>query len=246
MRPNVYLGMPFFDFSVHLYTSQCFWLSATNGKDVQLLMQKGSCSSALPDAFNGVLCGALDLRDKGADLPDGSKVYATHLAMIHADVAAQPYWLDILWSEMERLNADAISVAIPIKEDTHTVTSTAVGKIDDPWNKDVRHIKLADRGSLPETFGPEDVCMPGELLLINTGCMLLDLRKPYWDDRGDGQPFGFELISRVTKNKDGEREYFTRPEDWEMSRMLHRNKASYYATWKVKCQHFGTGVWRNF
>jgi hypothetical protein len=70
--------------------------------------------------------------------------------------------------------------------------------------------------------------------------MLLDLRRPYWDD------FAFEFHTRITRNPDGTRSASCRSEDWEMSHHLHDHGAPYGATWRVKLRHEGNARYPNY
>lgn len=207
-------------------------LQTINGavKDRRLLrvvMQAQSSTSVLPHCFNQLLALALDARDRGQ---------VTHLAMCHADILAEPGWLDTLWAEMWYHQADLVSAVVPIKGPTGR-TSTAVGDAADRWCVK-RCVNLRDRRTLPPTFGPEAVCREGEVLLVNTGLFLADLRRPYWDD------FAFEFHTRIRSTPSG-RVAECRSEDWELSHHLHEAGARVMATWKVKLQHEGTAKYPN-
>lgn len=185
-------------------------------------------SSVLPHTFNTLLGAALDARDRGE---------VTHLAMAHSDILAEPGWLDGLWAEMQTTGADLVSAVVPIKEGS-TRTSTAIGLEADPWAV-VRCLHLEDRADMPETFGPADVCGAGEVLLLNTGLFLADLRRPWWDD------FAFTFHCRLSRQPDGTRVAESRPEDWELSRHLHAAGAKIRGTWKVRLSHEGLRRWPN-
>lgn len=188
-----------------------------------------SSSSLLPTAFNECLAVALQHRDSGR---------ATHMAMLHSDIAAEPAWLDTLWGEMWYEGADLVSAIVPIKNDMG-LTSTAVGVEGDRWKVN-RLITLEQAKQLPETFGPERVCGAGEVLLVNTGCWLADMRRPWWDG------FAFNLHSRITSPAPGCYAVETRSEDWEMSHVLHEHKARVIVTRKVRLKHEGYHSWPNY
>lgn len=190
-------------------------------------------TSITPHCFNMCLADALDLRDAGK---------ATHMAMLHDDVCPEPgvRWLDELADEMVRFDLEFISAVIPIKDGVaDPPTSTAIGDAADPWRV-VRRIHLSERAAMPETFFPANVCQPGEVLLVNTGLWLADLRHPAWDAFA-----GFDTCTRVVVGEDGRRRAEMRPEDWELSRHLAAHGVRYGATWRVPLWHEGKGRWSN-
>lgn len=191
-------------------------------------------SSILPHAFNKGLTRCLDLRDKGQ---------VTHLAMIHADVAPEPGWLDVLYREMQANQADLISAVIPITSPQREETSTAAGKRKDPWAK-AKYIKANDRDRLPITFGPEHVCNSDEILLVNTGLFLADLTRPYWNDFA----FGFANRIATLESASGSRRRVAQciPEDWAMSHHVQASGGRVVATWAVKATHYGSAAWPNW
>lgn len=229
-KPKVVLCSPVYgQVSLHWAATRHY---ATKG-DVEIAEHPACSSSLLPSSFNMVLACALDLRDAGR---------ATHMAMCHSDLQAPAGWLDKLWAEMQYHGADFLSVVVPIKNASGD-TSTAIGRADDPWTID-RYVRLEDVNTLPPTFGPRDVCGPGEVLLVNTGLWLSDLRRPFWDSFVEREG-GFNLHSRIVRREDGSRRVQTRPEDWELSRHMHREGARYLATWKVEVRHEGLHLWSN-
>jgi len=215
---------------------------------VQLVAQADASSSLLPHAFNEVLKEAYRMRDSGQ---------LTHLAMIHADIAPEGYWLNQLWRLMRDRGDVAISAVVPIKDhwtDTSYAgrTSTAFSPRHDPYIVS-RYIRMADRQKMIdaglETFGPKDVCEEGEVLLINSGLMLLDLRHPCWDVpayEGEGNVFSFAFRTRICKDLKGEYSTWVRSEDWEMSRHLDRCGAPYSSTWSIRLKHFGHDYWPSY
>jgi hypothetical protein len=227
LAPRVALVMPHYG-DISPGSAYGFYVGATRGM-VELVASVRSSTSATPFCMNGLLAPALDARDRGE---------VTHLAMLHADVEPKrDGWLDILWEEMKVHGADLMSAIVPIKEPARERTSTAIGAADDPWCP-LRFVNNRDRGRLPETFGPEDVCGEGEVLLVNTGCFLADLRRPWWDD------FAFEFHTRIIK-RDGKRIAQLAPEDWLMSRHIQAAGGRVMATWAVDLAHHGAGVWPN-
>jgi hypothetical protein len=200
--------------------------------DPRLLNGSEFGSSFLPGAFNSLLVNALDLRDRGA---------VTHFAMIHSDVEPSGYWLDELWAEMQAGDFAVVSAVIALKEDVpDPQVSTAIGDARDRWNS-LRCLHVSDRDRLPQTFTAADVCGPDEVLLLNTGLWLTDLRHPFWDAFT-----GFDTHARITRGNEGQRIAQQRTEDWEWSHDLHDFGASVAATWRVPVKHRGGRDWPNY
>lgn len=228
-KPRVLLVTPYYG-QVSMGLFQTLNLANIDRSRVDVVGHIQSSTSVLPACFNNLLALALDHRDEGR---------ATHMAMCHSDILAEPGWINKLYNEMWFRNLDLISAVVPIKGPTGR-TSTAIGNENDRW-----HIKRCifdrDREKLPQTFTAANACGPEEVLLVNTGLFLCDLRRPYWDD------FSFQFHTKIFKNpQTGKRETASRSEDWEMSYHLHENKAPYAATWAVKLHHEGIYKYPNF
>ena len=187
-------------------------------------------TSLLCQCFNRLLSLALDWRDEGM---------VTHIVMLHADIVPGQYcWVDVLMDEMTKSNLDMVSAIVPIKEPERLRTSTAIGDLNDPWKVN-RYISVSDYGKNPQTFTAKDVCQPDEVLLVNTGCWVADLRLPFWDT------FHFQIHDRIVRDSDDTRLAQTRPEDWELSRAMHAAGVRYGATWALPVTHCGNGGWAN-
>lgn len=231
MRPKVFVGLPRYG-DIHAGAAKGFYYPSAGG--VEIVGIADAAQSLTPSAFNDLFRLALDMHDAGT---------ATHFAMIHADV--QPianFWLDLLWKEMELYGADLMSAVIPIKawDRDDLETSTAIGPVDDPWSI-TRKILVSERHTLPQTFGAADVCKPGEVLLVNTGLWITDLRHPAWRSFP-----GFNIVTDIVKEGDEPRRARQRSEDWEMSRHLAAHGAKVMATWRVKVAHWGVKPYRNY
>ena len=118
-------------------------------------------------------------------------------AMLHSDIAPEPWWLDKLISEAERCDADLISAVVPLK-DGRGLTSTAIlmpgGPLgafyrltlsqvlhpEFPVTFDIR-MAVDALASLPEEMRETE--LPNEALLVNTGCMAVRLDRPWADER---------------------------------------------------------------
>jgi hypothetical protein len=187
--------------------------------------------SLLASNFNIILCRARDAaKFKGY----------TDFAMLHSDVGPlQQNWLDVLLGELDAYDADVVSACVPIKNDSGDV-SVAV-ETDDPYRP--RRLNVKDLARLPETFGTADV---GGTLLVNTGCMVVNLRKPWvtaLSDQGEAA-MTFTIRDRVRPNVQGGWDVDCDPEDWGMSRTLAALGCKVLATTKVRPIHYGHGEWR--
>lgn len=220
--PRVVLLTPFYG-QVPFQYMQTLNMPTRNRELVNVTHKVACSTSILTKCFNQLLCSALDLRDEGK---------VTHMAMAHSDIIAEPFWLETLWGEMWLHAADLVSAVVPIK-DQEGRTSTAIGLESDRWAVPTC-IYSKDRSRLPDTFGPEACCDEGEVLLVNTGLFLADLRRPWWDD------FAFTFTDRIVKRADGKREAECRSEDWEMSHHLAQHGARVMATWKIGLEHVGS------
>lgn len=181
--------------------------------------------SLLTATFNGMWCRALNLR---VPTPP-SELGLSHFLMMHADVRPRvvvKHWFDTLLEEMESVEADVISAAIPIK-DIRGLTSIAMDT--DPW-KPMRLTQRQIHG-LPVTW----VC---ENVLFNTGLMLVDFRKPWVEE------FHFDMRNRIVQDEaSGRWVHDVAPEDWEMSRWCHRRGLRCAVTRAVTVDHFGSTFW---
>ncbi len=228
--PKVFVCMPRYS-AVELGAAIAY-CDCTNGS-VQVVAHAEASSSATPHTFNLLLAQALDMRDQGL---------CTHFAMIHSDVkpkvTPEGRWLDILWREMEASGADLISAVIPIKEPARKRTSTAIGARDDNFCN-LGYIANHHRGTLPTTFGPAETCKDGEVLVVNTGLFLADLRRSWWDN------FAFEFRTKIDRRPTGRVALFA-PEDWLLSRHIQANGGQVRATWAVQLDHHGEIDWPNY
>lgn len=183
------------------------------------------------DDMNTVWVDALNMAQEGE---------ITHFAMLHSDINPSAGWIDILASEMARLNADLVSTVVAMK-DYRGLTSTGVGDANDPWNAYRRFTMREVHGDLPETFSIADTPHPDKYLLHNTGCWLADLRNPAWrtvDENGWLKAtLSFPIAAKLMD--DGKIEHRRESEDWYFSRMLAGLPLKTYATRKVSATHYG-------
>lgn len=189
--------------------------------------------SLLTRCFNILWCRALNDKPR----PD-------YFAMMHADLCAQPGWLDILIEELEREDVEMVSTIIPIKDATDR-TSLCVY---DPTTKKGDAIKRSEVKNYPPTFGNE--ALPnGQVLLHNTGLWVCRFNhaKQILVNAVDVKPwieeFSFGQTDQTFKRDDGLWDAYSTTEDWQMSLWMHDYGVSVKATSKVRVVHFGTGEW---
>lgn len=223
-KPRVFVSLPHYG-DCHPEAVNAW--NRPGGEHAEPVIVSRASTSATPHCFNMILAPALDARDRGQ---------ITHLAMVHSDLEVSPGWVDVLYQEMRRTGVTAISAVAAIKEPERSRTSTAIGKEDYPWAPE-RYIRVGQHHDLPRTFTAADVCKPGEVLLINTGCMLIDLMRPYWDE------FAFEFRTSIGR-RDGRRVAMFAPEDWLMSRWIQQHGDTVAATYAVPTIHYGQAAWK--
>lgn len=142
-------------------------------------------------------------------------------AIIHSDVAAQDFWLDVLIEEMKRTNADVVSAVIPIKDDRGLV-SVAV-ETSDQWAP--RVLSVSDVSFLPSTFDKFD----GKPLLVNTGLCLYKFGE--WSKTAH-----FNIADNI-RLENGKYCAKVFSEDWSFSKMCHKLNLKVVATKKVSLWH---------
>lgn len=189
-------------------------MQATTRPDVNTLLRICDCSS-LTRVFNTLWCQALN------DRPS-----VTHFAMIHDDICPQAGWLDIMLAIMEKKELDVLSAIVPQKT-TQGLTSTA-------WDHRGYSIQ---RMTIKEAY-KLDVTVTDENLLVNTGLMLVDMRKD-WVEK-----ICFRFEDAIIK-KDGKYIPVEISEDWYFSREARKLGAKLGATRAVEVKHMGRAAYTN-
>jgi hypothetical protein len=208
---KIHIGMPLRGNHCHFAAGIAHLVTPSRNKDVQVI-PTFAVASLLPLSFNLLWTQALAARQL-----DGT----THFAMLHDDVLPAAGWLDVLLHELEWLEADIVSAVVPIK-DHQGLTSTAL-ETGDVWNP--RRLTMKEIFDRQETFTHDGI-------LLNTGCWVCDLRKP-WCDK-----VWFKQQDRVVKKDDGTYSAETISEDWDFSRQVRAlGGIRLYATRKVQLDH---------
>jgi hypothetical protein len=192
--------------------------------DVVDTMEKDG--SLLANSFNQLLITAVERRNEGL---------ADFFLLMHADVVPLNVdgWLNDLMDARRDVKAQVLSVVVPIK-DARGITSTAVETASE-WAP--RRLTMKEIFDRPETFTQPD-------LLINTGMLLVDLRKNDWIDK-----VCFTINDAIIELPNGKRVAGVQPEDWDFSRQAKALGATLWATRKVQVVHKGqfpypnTTVW---
>ncbi len=224
-----FVGRPYYNgFGAHYLAEKATWWGQSETPLSLITGQR--VSSLLPDAFNSLLCDAFNLDDNGKK--------ATHFLMQHGDIVPQQNWISIMLDEMESHQLDVLSAVSPIKTVDMDDTSTAVGVVDGK-NTRFRRLMVAETMDLPETFFLEDTNHePDDKLLVNTGLLCIDLRKPWvkeWMLTG-----GFRFETYIMQKEDGEWHSVCLPEDWLFSWDAQTKfGAKVAATTKVRLIHYG-------
>lgn len=189
-------------------------------------------SSLLAHGFNNMWCRALNER-------------FDYFAMLHADIAPTHGWLDVLMDEMKATGADVLSCVVPFKEATG-LTSTAIGDPAESW-KPRRRLTMTEIAELPDTFDAADAGYPGDVLLVNSGCFLVDLSKPWCratNEMGEAE-FHFEINDRIVNHRKQFKSE-VESEDWYASRQWARMGVKVLATKKVALNHRGVFNYPNY
>jgi hypothetical protein len=192
----------------------------------------------------------------------GSAGKITHFAMLHADIIAANYWLDVLVRELDFVKGDLISAAVAIK-DHRAVLSCGVGNPSNQWEP-YRRLTVADLRAEKWNVGGEEVAFrktfsakmlgySGFPLLHNNGCWVADMRKPIWyqTDANGLAPVFFRYNEEV-RRVDGKWTHFQESEDWAFSRKLHAVTDNTFVTSAISPLHEGSmrypaaGVWGTY
>lgn len=234
-RKKVFIGMPGYSKS---QTERDAWFALTHtASDNETLTTTccQHCNSLLARGMNMLYAQA---QYQGYD----------YFAMLHTDIGPEAGWVDKLWQVMEEHDADVVSAVSPIKS-AEGLTSTAIDLSSGPEVRDwhVRRLTMQEVMKLPETFSQADTVEAGmnpgdRLLLVNTGCMLVNLRKPWVRKTNDfGDLLCYFTIQDGIQITDGRYDVRVIPEDWGFSKMVQETDpaAKVLATRAVRLRHWG-------
>lgn len=188
-------------------------------------------SSLLAMSFNILYAEALNRNEDGEDVL---------FSLLHADLAPQGFWLDVLVEELLDRKADFVSAVNAIK-DVRGLTSSGIAVPGEAW-KPLRRFTLKELDGFPKTFNASDIGYENMVLLHNTGCWVADVRRPLFHaEDEDGCLKAFFTINDRVKRHGKYRKWRAdvEPEDWFYSRRLHELGAKTYVTRKVVTHHYG-------
>lgn len=230
-RPRVFVMTPNTG-AITPYTVRSYF---STGKDVAAIVEPGTPNSLLGKSFNELW--VLFLHSRGM-----LKLAAG--AMIHSDIGAEMGWLSKMWTIMNRVNADFLSVVVPIKNNEGW-TSTA---IHDAKTKAIRRLSLKQCFAYPPTFCMSDIGPEEDCLCPNSGLWICRANLPQWEhiDEEGRLIFHWECKDAITRNEE-RKIYETKglSEDWHAGLMMKSLGIKVYCTTEVRCTHYGMGAWDN-
>lgn len=177
-------------------------------------------SSLLCKNFNSLYSHALN----------GRKTHGvTHFFLLHNDVGPVPNdWGSRMLTIMQRDKLHALSAVISIRGNGLD-SSTA-------WEADGKEPRRRVAiGEITGTVNSRD----NRRLLINTGCLCIDLRHPAADS------LYFAMKDGVRRRPDGIYEPFNESEDYNLSHMMRKAGMDFGATAEFEVLHCGRRDWSN-
>jgi len=212
MSNFVFLGVPTYDGNIHMGAIKALLTAQTKTKFCFNTLQ----TSLLAHCFNALWCAALNGRKEGI----------THFLLMHADIAPQDAFIDTMMTVMATHRADVVSAVVPMKS-TKGLTSTALEE-----DGRIRRLTMKEIFERPKSFTEPN-------LLLNTGLMLVDLRKP-WVEKA------YFTIQDNVVFRDGQFQTEVLSEDWAFSRLARQLGAQkLVATREVVIDHYGSAAYPN-
>lgn len=238
---KVMIGVPMHSGSVSAQTVQSIFvgMSKVHKVEFQLLGL-----SLLAKNFNLLFCGAVR---KGYDY---FLLHHSDLGIIGAMGRLKGSWIDLMIERLNKFELAALAVSSPIKSDNGLTSAGIETVADDPWS--LRRTTIKEQEHLPATLiERDDLCSLYSLdpnqagaQLINTGCLLMDIRNGGGIWRDKKWP-GFSIVDDIRWNTKGIPESFTVPEDWNMSSWMHKNNVPFACTRELLLCHVGSKNFMN-
>lgn len=200
------LGLPTYDGNINIRTA---FAASSSGADIAF-----SQDSMLTRCFNRLWVQALELRKRDF----------THFCMLHADIVPGEGFLDKMHKIMAGTGADVLSVISPLKN-ADGLTSTALENEEDSWR--CSRFTMRQLQTMPDTF-------THPRLLLNTGLMLVDMRKGW-----------VEQMYFRTEDTIEDGRVLSLTEDYLFSMDARERGAKLVATRAVGLEHVGTASYTN-
>ena len=244
INERVYLGVPTHDGRVGQGIVNALFGAGKTLDRVQI-----ETGSSLTFNFNNCYAQALNARDGGYPGGGTPGKGITHFAMLHEDIAPIGNgWLDRMVEIANTAGADVLSVVMRLKTEDGK-TSTAIEEEDKDNPRNPLGFK-ARKLTLEECYakcGKDGGTWSEPGLLVNTGLMLVDIRKPWADKVWFEFKDWLGCVSTGNPGSDGQKVYFpvSLAEDYGFSRMVRREGGRIFATTQIGAIHCGGGRWSN-
>lgn len=205
---NHFFGLPCYDIGAYSYNTLAVRNAmCTLGGNV---MVKRSQRSLLANNFNALLCDAVNAKKMGV----------RYFWLLHDDIIpiGKTWAVDML-GIMQRTGVRVLSAVAPLRNDSGESSTAIQGRTE--W--DAKRLRLDEIGG----WRSDD-----DKLLINTGCLLIDLEGEWHAG------LCFTIRDRIILMPNGEREAQVIPEDWGMSQWLAKHQIPYGCTSKIRLLHY--------
>jgi len=238
VKTNIFIGVPSHTGQVSICTQRC--ILEARGPDLAVRVRNNTFS-LLDYNFDLLFCSAWA---SGAD----------YFCLLHNDIAVSSgdparSWLMVMLDALRDGGFAAVSVVAPIKS-VEGITSTAL-QLTKNNSFTMRRLMLRELPKLPPIITKADVCKLWGLdaatagaLYINTGCLLMDLKKFGWAQK---RWPGFQIRSQLAWSREGLPKAFVLSEDWRFSQHLAEYGWPYAAVGPqlLPVEHLGELVFRN-
>lgn len=239
---NIYLGSLTHSGQLDFKMSRVFYSFASQERAIMSTIQQ---SSLLAAGCNHLWCDALNNRERHN---------LKWFVLLHADIAPEQWFVDKMIDIAEKNDADLLSAVVPIKN-MEGITSTALSGPDSFTRLTRLTMKQIQHPNFPKTFDwwdafnalscklPEDLRIefPEEgdvskkpFLLVNTGCMVCRLDRP-WSHQAY-----FTINDRIVPGMGGTFKAEVEPEDWFFSRRVAELGGKVMATSEITLEHVGS------
>jgi len=178
--------------------------------------------------FNRIFAEALNAR---------KTLGINYFMMLHSDMVPDPWYVDTMLDEMQRVNADVLSIIAALKDPR--------GLVSTGWRPfgslDTTRFTMTEIMRLPVTFDAAGCGHPKDMLMINTGLWIARLDHPWVDEFR-----GFTIRDGLWRDKNGMAHASVLSEDWNWSAWLaERRDVRVFASRCVRLGHEGPAHFYN-